>query len=365
MDFNLSEDQVTLAQVAAKMFAKNTGTAFAREALERPCPCPVVPDLASFGALELLADEARGGGGTVLDLAVVVEQAGRYLTPTRLVSFGGRVVTVLESLGTIAGLALLERGLGGDATIVVADASNDTSDVLTIDADGLLSGRTAPVLDAVGASQVLVLATDDGAPVLIVVDLSSAGDTVRRVQPGPLDATRGLQVLEFAHARPAMLASGPDAVAAWTRGRDVAVVLLAAEDLGTATEANRMARDYALQRHAFGRPIASFQAVKHALVDSYVGEEQLRSLVWLAAWSADADPDNLPLYAAAAASYASDVVNRACQTLIHTHGGIGFTWEHDAHLYWRRARTDQALLGDAHSHRRALAALTLGEDVLV
>jgi alkylation response protein AidB-like acyl-CoA dehydrogenase len=361
MDFNLSDDQVTLAQVASQLFAKNSGVEFAREALDRDVLYPVNTDLIALGALELLTDETRGGGGTVLDLAVVVEQAGRYLTPTRLVSFGGRVVTVLESAASSEALAVLERALTGEATVTVADAPLD-SDQLILDEDGLLFGRTGAVLDAVGATDVVVLATSASGPVLAAVDLAVAGDTVRRVQPKPLDATRGLQVLEFNRAHTVSLASGAAALSAWERGRDVARVLLAAEDLGTATEANRMARDYALQRHTFGRRIASFQAVKHALVDSYVGEEQLRSLVWLAAWAADADVENLPLYAAATAAYAADVVEQATRTLIHTHGGIGFTWEHDAHLYWRRARADRALFGDTFAHRRAVATLTLGKE---
>jgi alkylation response protein AidB-like acyl-CoA dehydrogenase len=104
--------------------------------------------------------------------------------------------------------------------------------------------------------------------------------------------------------------------------------------------------EYAKQRVAFGRQIGSYQAIKHALVDAFVGVEQLRSLVWWAAWTADESPDDLPLAAAAVKGMAATVGENTTETLVQVHGGIGFTWEHDAHLYWRRAKVDRFLLGD-------------------
>ena len=120
-----------------------------------------------------------------------------------------------------------------------------------------------------------------------------------------------------------------------------------------------MGVDYAQQREAFGRVIGSYQAVKHMLVDAWAGVEQLRSLVWWAAWAADAAPEQLPLAAAAAKAHAAVVLERAAETLIQVHGGIGFTWEHDAHLYWRRAKVDRLLLGDAAEHLDAVARLAV------
>ena len=156
----------------------------------------------------------------------------------------------------------------------------------------------------------------------------------------PIDPTRGLadvalgDVVELGDAR-----------AVWDRAEQVGQVMLAAEGLGTASRALEVGVAYAKERQAFGRAIGSYQAIKHSLVDAYVGVEQLRSLVWWAAWAADESPDELPLAAAAVKGLAATVVEQATETLIQVHGGIGFTWEHDAHLYWRRAKVDRLLLG--------------------
>ncbi|MFE3279985.1 acyl-CoA dehydrogenase family protein [Nocardia sp. NPDC059239] len=336
---------------------------YARAALEHDIPFPKSEAWASLGAMELLADESRGGGGTVLDLTVVAEQAGKHLTPARLVSFAGRAVTLLEMLGSPEALALLDAGLTGERNVVVADCTRHPAEQFRLDQAGAVHGRTAPVLDGVAATDVILLAETEAGPVVVAVDLTGSSTAVRRIGPKPLDATRGLEVFELSGAPARILSAEAPVQPAWDRAKNIAVVLLAAEDLGAATQANQLARAYALTRHTFNRPIGSFQAVKHALVDAYVGEEQLRSLVWLAAWSADAQPENLGLYAAAAGAYAADVLNRSAQTLIHTHGGVGFTWEHDAHLYWRRAQVDKELLGTAGSHRRTVAALNLDLDL--
>jgi alkylation response protein AidB-like acyl-CoA dehydrogenase len=139
----------------------------------------------------------------------------------------------------------------------------------------------------------------------------------------------------------------------------VAAVVMAAEDLGGADRCVQLGVAYAQQREAFGRAIGSYQAIKHMLVDAWVGVDQLRSLVWWAAWAADASPAELPLAASAAKAYAAEAFERAAGTLIQVHGGIGFTWEHDAHLFWRRAKVDRLLLGDEAEHLDAVARLAV------
>ncbi len=209
--------------------------------------------------------------------------------------------------------------------------------------DGPVTG-SSPSIDAAGAT--LFLGLDDGA---LVVGEGEA-------TPGrPLDATRGLASVRLTSRR--VLAE--DAGQLWTRARQVATVVLAAEDLGAADAAVQMAVGYAQQREAFGRRIGSYQAVKHMLVDGWVGVDQLRSLVWWAAWAADAAPEELPLAASAAKAHAAEVLERAAETCVQVHGGIGFTWEHDAHLYWRRAKVDRLLLGDAAEHLDAVARLAV------
>jgi alkylation response protein AidB-like acyl-CoA dehydrogenase len=150
-----------------------------------------------------------------------------------------------------------------------------------------------------------------------------------------------------------------DAGELWARARQVGAVVMAAEDLGAADRAVQLGVAYAKDRQAFGRPIGSYQAVKHMLVDAWVGVDQLRSLVWWAAWAADAAPDELPLAASSAKALAARVLEQAAETLIQVHGGIGFTWEHDAHLYWRRAKVDRLLLGDEAEHLDTVARLAV------
>jgi alkylation response protein AidB-like acyl-CoA dehydrogenase len=199
-------------------------------------------------------------------------------------------------------------------------------------------------MDAADAGMFLAL---DGAALVV-----GEGEVV----PGrPLDATRGLASVRLTSRR--VLAE--DAGQLWTRARQVGAVVMAAEDLGGADRCVQLGVAYAQQREAFGRAIGSYQAIKHMLVDAWVGVEQLRSLVWWAAWAADSAPAELPLAASAAKAYAAGAFERAAGALIQVHGGIGFTWEHDAHLFWRRAKVDRLLMGDEAEHLDAVARLAV------
>ncbi|MGH2875163.1 MAG: acyl-CoA dehydrogenase family protein, partial [Solirubrobacteraceae bacterium] len=200
-----------------------------------------------------------------------------------------------------------------------------------------------PSLDAAGAQTFLAL---EGGQVVA----ASGETTTGREQ---IDPSRGLASVKLGAGEPV---TGGDR---WQRALQVGRVVLAAEDLGTAAKAVEMGVEYAKLRTAFGQPIGAYQAVKHALVDAYVGVEQLRSLVWWAAWTADQSPDELPMASAAAKAYASQVLEQATTTAIQVHGGIGFTWEHDAHLYWRRAKVDRLLLGDQVSLLDEVSELAL------
>lgn len=320
MNFELDDDQRAAAAGARDFFAGSASPADARRALEGGAVTPGRKALADIGFLGITVPEDAGGAGSsVLDLAVVAEQAGAVLA-------GPSLVTAARAAVLLAGhpdlLAALADGSTGYAVL-----------------DG-----TSPAIDAVGAEAFLAL--EDGALVL------GAGEVTTGE---PLDATRGLGSVRLTSRR--VLAE--DAAARWTRARDVALVVLAAEDLGAAGRAVQLGIGYAKERTAFGRQIGSYQAVKHALVDAWVGVEQLRSLVWWAAWAADAAPDELPLAAASAKAFAAETLERAAETCIQVHGGIGFTWEHDAHLYWRRAKVDRFLLGDEAEHLDTVAGLVL------
>ena len=325
MNFDLSDDQRDAAAGARAFFTGSASPAAARAALEGAgSPAPGRKALADIGFLGITVPESAGGaGGSVLDLAVVAEQGGAVLAGPSLVT-AARAAVLLESSPDLAA----QLADGGAVAVL----------------DGPVTG-SAPSIDAADATVFLGL-DETGALV--------AGDG--EVVPGrPLDATRGLASVRMTSRR--VLAE--DAGELWARARQVAAVVLAAEDLGAADRAVLMGVDYAQQREAFGRVIGSYQAVKHMLVDAWVGVDQLRSLVWWAAWAADSAPDELPLAAAAAKAHAAEVFERATETAVQVHGGIGFTWEHDAHLYWRRAKTDRLLLGDPQEHLDAVARLAV------
>ena len=304
MNFDLSDEQRALGSAARDFFSKAASPADSRNALEDGSPtAPGLKAVVDTGFHAILQE-----GGTVLDLAVVATEAGRVLAAPSIAGFG-RVSVLAPEQDLAAGVAVVDGG---------------------------------PALDA--ATATVFYALQDGALV------RGTGTAV----PGqPIDPTRGLADVSLTTTEEV------DGADRWTRALQVGQVLLAAEGLGTAERAVELGVQYAKDRKAFGRAIGSYQAVKHALVNAFVGVEQLRSLVWWAAWAADENPDELPLAAAAAKGLSATVLEQATETLIQVHGGIGFTWEHDAHLFWRRAKVDRLLLGDDVEQYDTVARLAL------
>jgi alkylation response protein AidB-like acyl-CoA dehydrogenase len=308
VNFDLSDEQRQLAAAAADFFASAASPSAARASLDEGAPiAPGRKAITDTGFAAITVPEsAGGGGGSVLDLAVVAEQAGRVLAGPSLIT-AARAAVLLE---------------GNDEWLsALADGSKSFA---------ILDGDGGATLDATTADT--FLAFRDGALVV-------GGGTV--TERSPIDATRGLADVVLDDTQVVAAGASP-----WARARQVAQVVLGAEGLGTASKALEVAVDYAKQRVAFGRQIGSYQAIKHSLVDAFVGVEQLRSLVWWAAWTSDESPEDLPLAAAAVKGMAATVLETTAETLVQVHGGIGFTWEHDAHLYWRRAKVDRFLLGD-------------------
>ena len=324
MNFDLDTDQRDAAAGAREFFTGQASAAAARDALEGGALRPGRKALADIGFLGITVPEDAGGaGGSVLDLAVVAEQGGAVLA-------GPSLVTAARAAVLLAGAPELAAQLAdGSAALAVVDGSPDGSH---------------PSLDAADATTFLAL---DGSALVVGEGVAMPGD--------PIDATRGLASVRLTSRR--VLAE--DAGELWVRARQVGAVVMAAEDLGAADRAVQLGVAYAKERQAFGRPIGSYQSVKHMLVDAWVGTDQLRSLVWWAAWAADSAPDELPIAASAAKALAARVLEQAAETLIQVHGGIGFTWEHDAHLYWRRAKVDRLLLGDEAEHLDTVARLAV------
>ncbi|MBB3085536.1 acyl-CoA dehydrogenase family protein [Geodermatophilus sabuli] len=321
MNFDIDEEQRNFAEHARDFFSEQAGPGTARRLLDEagdPAPGPRV--LAELGFSSLTIPEIAGGvGAELLNMALVAEQAGRQLAG--------------PSLATAARVAVLLEGDEGR----LRDVSEGRTVIAVV--DGSPAG-SSPSMDALSATHFLAL---DGEDLLL-------GEG--RVSPGePIDATRGLGFVELTSSEVVCR----DARERWERARQVACVVLAAEGLGAADRVVELGIEHARSRETFGRPIGAYQAVKHRLVDDWVAVNQLRSLVWWAAWAADHAPEQLPLAASAAKAYCATTFETACETLIHVLGGIGFTWEHDAHLYWRRAKVDRLLLGDESEHLAAVA----------
>jgi alkylation response protein AidB-like acyl-CoA dehydrogenase len=324
VNFDLGTDQRDAAAGAREFFTGRASAGAARAALEGGALQPGRKALADIGFLGITVPESAGGaGGSLLDLAVVAEQGGAVLAGPSLVTAARAAVLLADQPELAAQLA------DGSAAFAVVDGSPEGSH---------------PSIDAADATTFLAL---DGGALVVGEGVATAGS--------PIDATRGLASVRLTSRRVLV----EDAAGLWARARQVAAVVLAAEDLGAADRAVQLGVAYAKERQAFGRPIGSYQSVKHMLVDAWVGVDSLRSLVWWAAWAADSAPDELALASSAAKAFAAGALERAGETLIQVHGGIGFTWEHDAHLYWRRAKVDRLLLGDEAEHLDAVARLAV------
>ncbi len=220
--------------------------------------------------------------------------------------------------------------------------------------DGKLSGVKAPVADGEAADfAVVAVRAAEGVPSLHLVDL--AGPGVAREAVSTFDPSRGHARIRFegAPGEPLPGAIGPGAIRALL---DRAAVMMAFEQVGGAEAALEMARDYALTRYAFGRPIGSFQAIKHKLADIYVALELARSNAYYGAWALHSDAAELPIAAATARIAACEAGWVATKENIQTHGGMGYTWQFDCHLYYRRAKLLGLALGSGREWKHRLIA---------
>jgi alkylation response protein AidB-like acyl-CoA dehydrogenase len=317
--------------------------------------------LAELGLAGLVVPEKYGGAGAGhVERSVVLEELGRALAPTPFLSSAVLATDTLLALDDEHARAELLPGIArGDvrATLAVAEADARWPTVPTAttahqdNAGGwLLNGEKTLVVDGMTADVILVYA----APGFFLVSGDATG--LERAPLATLDPTRRLALLSFSDT-PVRRLDSSDPVAASCRIADLAAVALAAEQVGGLAKAMELAVDYAKVRVQFGRFIGSYQAVKHGLVESYVDFELATSVVRNAAWAADHSPAELPEAATLAAAVTSPAFFRVAARTIQFHGGIGFTWEHDAHLYYKRAKSSELLFGDPHDRRARLADL--------
>ncbi len=372
MNFAFSEEQEMLRDTVRSFLDAKAPSEKVRELMETDAGYD--PDLwsqiAEQGWQAMHIPEEYGGAGFgYLELVILMEEMGRSLFPS---PFFGSVVLGANAV-LIAGSAeqkqdVLAAIASGERIVAFAHVEEsgrwDAEGIqLPAKADGedyILSGTKLYVVDGHVADTLIVAArTEDGVSLFLV---DAAADGVTRTRLETMDMTRKQARIDLEDVRvpaTAMLGAPGSGWATLERVLDLAAVALAAEQVGGAQQCLDMAVEYAKQRVQFGRPIGSFQAIKHKCADMLVQVESAKSAAYYAGWAASEDNDELPITAPLAKSYCSEAYFHCAAENIQIHGGIGFTWEHDAHLYFKRAKSSELLLGDP-AYQRALLADRLG-----
>nr|WP_134207225.1 acyl-CoA dehydrogenase family protein [Mycobacteroides salmoniphilum] len=314
-----------------------------------------------LGVVGLSLPEEHGGGGLgVIELSIVAEELGRTLACLPWISSAALGAAALTASGDTEALAEWVPALaGGDTTITLAGGRTRLADAITVSAESgadgwKLTGDTEHVPDGATADVILVLADSDSGPTLFAVDGNAPG--VDRHALASLDLTRRQANIHFDSAPARVIGEqgqGADIVA---KALDVAATVLAAEQAGIAAHMLDVTTEYAKSRIQFGRIIGSFQAVKHRLADMAAATGNVRGAAYHAAWSHD-DPslDDPALASSIAQQVASAGAVEVTAKAIQSHGGIGFTWEHPAHLYYKRAVSNSALFGGRAVHAERIA----------
>ena len=376
MDFGFSEEQEMLRDAAKRFLADNCDTKFVRRMMADGSAHD--PDfwqkLVGLGWPGLLIPEQYGGqAGTFLDMTVIAEEAGKALLPGPFFTAAILgVPTFIEGGSDAQKNEFLPKMAEGKfiATLAIAEAAG------RFDAGGIelkatkrgkgykLSGEKFFVPDAHVADAIVVAARtgrskgEEGIT-LLCVPANEKGITVTQLKT--VDMTRRMCHVKFDNvAASEVIGAEGKGWGTLRRVLDIATAALSAEMVGTAQKALDISVDYAKTRVQFGKPIGSFQAVKHKCVDMMVAVENARSLTYYACWTVDERVPEAATAVPMAKAYASDMAKNVTSEAIQVHGGIGFTWEHDMHLYHRRALAGEANLGNAPIHREVVAKSLLG-----
>src|ERR671923_580912 len=376
MDFGLNEDQETLARYARDFLTNECPPSFVRKMMddETAHDPAFYKKMAELGWMGIAIPESFGGQGmSYVDLAVLLEEMGRAVLPgPYFATVCLAAPVVLEAGPDAQRSALLPAIATGEKTATLAytepnarvDAAGIELSARSENGTFALSGTKSFVLDAHVAGTLIVAArTSEGddptdGVSLFVVDPKAGGVSIKQLKA--MDSTRRLCEVAFDGVK-----AGADAVLGevdkgWPRlerALQKSAALLSAECVGGAHQVMDMSVAYARDRIQFGRPIGSFQAVKHKCADMLVDVEMARSAMYYAAWAASDEESELPLASSMAKSFCSDAYLRVATNGIHVHGGIGFTWEHDMHLYFKRAKANEVLLGDPAHHRDLVSRL--------
>ncbi len=375
MDFGFSEEQEMLRDAARRFLEAECPATFVRRMMadETAHSTELWKKIAAQGWPGILVPEEFGGiSGSFLDLTVVLEEMGKVLLPGPFFTTVLLGSTTLLAGGSAEQKAALLPSLSTGDLIVTLALAEDSG---RFDAGGIslpakrkgkrfvLSGEKLFVPDAHVADRIIVAARTskskeaESGITLFVVDRQAPGVSVEQLKT--VDMTRRQCRVTFDNVSVAeadMVGTLNEGWPILLRVLDQAITGLSVELLGTAQRALDMSVQYAKERVQFGKPIGSFQAVKHKCVDMMVAIENARSLSYFAAWAVTENAPEAREAVPMAKAYCSDMGKTVCSEAIQVHGGIGFTWEHDMHLYYRRALAGEAALGNGPAHRETVAA---------
>ena len=376
MQFRFTQEQQLIQNSAQAFFAEVGAAARVREAMDSSLGHDadawwrMAEELGFVGMG--IAEDCDGQGMGLVELAIVFEQMGRVLIPSPMLATGVLGAALIERAGSAAQRRRWSRAVAGGKCRVAlgicpqggsAGAAGVSATLVPEGTGFRLNGTYGFVLDAHCADLLLLAARGpDGQGVsLVLLETQQPGvfEGVAAAHHSVLDQTRpmsSLEVVGLPVTLEQVLGDLGAAGAALDEALHRACIALAAEQAGAASEALARTVAYSRQRVQFGRAIGGFQAVKHRLADMMVQAEAAKSAVYFAACSADEAPGTLPEMAALAKSQASEALSFCAANMIQLHGGVGFTWEHDAHLYFKRARASATLFGTPERHEERIAA---------
>ncbi len=357
MQFGLSESQEFLKDSARKFFAGECPGAEVRRLMDTDSAYDAAlwSKLTDQGYTGIVFPEEYGGVGLgKVELMLLLEEAGRALLPGPFFSTVVLAGSVLEAVSTPANkkkyLAPICRGEArATVAILEASASWNPQSVQLSAANGKLTGEKLFVPDAAIADFLVVVARNG----VFVADSKARG--VKITPMSAMDLTRKLYAVEFSNTPVEEIGTGKDL----PRALDVATAALAAELVGGMQRALDLTVEYAKTRKQFGKPIGIFQAVQHQCADMYLETESARSAVYYAGWALQENSPDAANAVSIAKMYASDAGRTVGNRGIQIHGGMGFTWENDLHLYYRRAKASETAFGDATFHRERIASMVI------
>jgi len=361
MDFDFTDDQKFLKGEARRFLESRCDVSVVRGVLNDPArsyDAGLWKAVAEQGWMGAAIPEAHGGLGLGhIELAAIAEELGRALAP---IPFSSTVYFLAEALMLAGSDAQKAKWLPKIAAgeVIGCFATSERPGALTEAQaqarveNGKLTGAKIPVTDGDAANLAVVLAKEGGRVGLFLVELDGPGVTRETIQT--LDPTRGVAKLTFEGAPAERLGEAGEGLALAEQVLNRAAVLLAFEQVGGADRALEMAKSYALERYAFGRPIGSYQAIKHKLADIYIKNELARSNAYFGAWALETGAAELPVAAAASRVAACEAFWFAAKENLQTHGGMGYTWEVDCHLFYRRAQQLGLVAGGAKAWKERL-----------